>query len=105
MDGRESEGAEVNINDIPQFPKSCYQVDVAWRDLLWTVERYIERPRHIEFQILADLHGHVVHLFERECSLQRRHQKVVEETPSVALTPALRAQMVEMQKKLDQLGK
>jgi len=59
------------------------------------VERLVERPRHVEIQILADHHGHVVHLFERECSLQRRHQKIVEETPSMAVAPRLRAGMGE----------
>ena len=67
----------------------------AFGDGTLYVERLINRPRHIEIQILADHHGHVIHLFERECSLQRRHQKVVEETPSIALTPALRARMGE----------
>ncbi|MCL4511074.1 MAG: acetyl-CoA carboxylase biotin carboxylase subunit [Bacteroidetes bacterium] len=57
------------------------------------IEKYIVNPRHIEFQILADNYGNVVHLFERECSIQRRHQKVVEETPSMALTPELREEM------------
>ncbi len=57
------------------------------------VERLIERPRHIEIQVFCDNHGNVVHLFERECSIQRRHQKVVEESPSPALTPALRDAM------------
>jgi acetyl-CoA carboxylase biotin carboxylase subunit len=57
------------------------------------IEKAIERPRHIEFQVLADNHGNVVHLYERECSIQRRHQKVLEETPSTALDDKLRAKM------------
>jgi acetyl-CoA carboxylase biotin carboxylase subunit len=59
------------------------------------LEKYIENPRHVEIQVLGDLHGRVVSLGERECSLQRRHQKVVEEAPSVAVTPDLRRRMGE----------
>ena len=57
------------------------------------IERYVGSPRHIEIQVLGDLHGNIVHLFERECSIQRRHQKVVEEAPSSVLTPELREEM------------
>lgn len=67
----------------------------AFGDSRVYVEKYIEGPRHIEFQVLADQYGNVVHLFERECSVQRRHQKVVEEAPSSVLTPELRAAMGE----------
>lgn len=57
------------------------------------IERYVGSPRHIEIQVLGDTHGNIVHLFERECSVQRRHQKVVEEAPSSVLTPAIRKEM------------
>jgi len=57
------------------------------------IERYIERPRHIEVQVVADEHGNCIHLGERECTIQRRHQKLLEEAPSVAISPELRAEM------------
>ncbi|MCP9473062.1 MAG: acetyl-CoA carboxylase biotin carboxylase subunit [Nitrospira sp.] len=57
------------------------------------IEKYIERPHHIEFQILGDRHGHIIHLGERDCSIQRRHQKLIEVAPSLILTPALREEM------------
>ena len=69
------------------------EATAAFGDDTLYVERLVEKPRHVEFQVLADHHGNVVHLFERECSIQRRHQKVIEETPSTALTPALRQRM------------
>jgi acetyl-CoA carboxylase biotin carboxylase subunit len=69
------------------------EATAAFGDGTLYVEKLVEKPRHVEFQVLADHHGHVVHLFERECSIQRRHQKVIEETPSTALTEALRRRM------------
>ena len=71
------------------------EAESSFGDGTLLVERYIERPRHVEFQILGDSHGNLVHLFERECSIQRRHQKIVEETPSPVLDDALRARMGE----------
>jgi acetyl-CoA carboxylase biotin carboxylase subunit len=64
------------------------------------LEKYIQEPRHVEFQVLADNFGNVVHLFERECSIQRRHQKIVEETPSCAIDDELRKKMGEIAKKV-----
>ena len=73
---------------------------IAWRpagggaafgdDTLF-LEKWLARARHVEMQILGDLHGNLVHCFERECSIQRRHQKVIEEAPSPAVTPQLRS--------------
>ena len=59
------------------------------------IEKFIHDPRHIEYQIIGDKHGNMIHLYERECSVQRRHQKLIEETPSCALTPELRAEIGE----------
>jgi len=67
----------------------------AFGDGTLLVEKYIEDPRHVEIQILGDSHGNLIHLNERECSIQRRHQKIIEETPSPALDAALRKQMGE----------
>lgn len=64
------------------------------------IEKYVDSPRHIEFQILVDEHGNAVHLGERECSMQRRHQKIIEETPSVIMDEALRQEMGECAKRI-----
>jgi acetyl-CoA carboxylase, biotin carboxylase subunit len=65
----------------------------AFNDDTVFLEKYIVNPRHIEFQVMADTHGNTIHVFERECSIQRRHQKIIEETPSVALNEELRTKM------------
>jgi len=69
------------------------EAEKAFGDARVFIEKYIESPRHIEFQIFGDAHGHVIHLGERECSIQRRHQKIVEESPSPFVTPELREAM------------
>ena len=77
------------------IPSARREAASAFGDGTLYAERLIERPRHVEIQVLADAHGHVVHLFERECSLQRRHQKILEESPSPAVSPGLRERMGE----------
>jgi acetyl-CoA carboxylase, biotin carboxylase subunit len=78
-----------------QMARAVGEATSAFGDGSVFIEKYITKPRHIEFQIFGDKHGNVVHLFERECSIQRRHQKVVEEAPSSIVTPAIRAAMGE----------
>ena len=79
----------------PAFEAGMREAKSAFGDESVYLEKYIQEPRHVEFQVLADNAGAMVHLFERECSIQRRHQKIVEETPSPALDPDLRARMAE----------
>jgi acetyl-CoA carboxylase biotin carboxylase subunit len=78
-----------------QMERAISEATSAFGDGSVFIEKYITKPRHIEFQIFGDKHGNVVHLFERECSIQRRHQKVVEEAPSAVLTPEKRNAMGE----------
>lgn len=82
-------GAEMK----DQLHMAMSEAQSSFGDSSVFIEKYVEEPRHIEFQIMADKHGNVIHLFERECSIQRRHQKVVEEAPSSVLTPELRKRM------------
>lgn len=80
---------------LEQMERAVSEATSAFGDGSVFIEKYITQPRHIEFQIFGDTHGNVVHLFDRECSIQRRHQKVIEEAPSSVLTPELRKQMGE----------
>ena len=91
-----------------QMNRAISEATSAFGDGSVFIEKYVTSPRHIEIQIMADSHGNVVHLFERECSIQRRHQKVVEEAPSSVLTPALRQKMgeaaIKVAKSCDYIG-
>src|SRR5918911_3426597 len=86
-------GMRVARNDISLqagLKAASQEAEKAFKDGSVYLEKYIEQPRHVEVQILADRHGSVVHLWERDCSLQRRHQKLVEESPAPNLPPAVR---------------
>ncbi|WP_338733586.1 acetyl-CoA carboxylase biotin carboxylase subunit [Mangrovimonas cancribranchiae] len=91
-----------------QMNRAISEATSAFGDGSVFIEKYVASPRHIEIQVMADTHGNIVHLFERECSIQRRHQKVVEEAPSAVLTPQLREAMgnaaVRVAKACDYIG-
>jgi pyruvate carboxylase subunit A len=91
-----------------QMNRAISEAESAFGDGSVFIEKYVSSPRHIEIQVLADAHGNVVHLFERECSIQRRHQKVVEEAPSAVLTHEIRKNMgaaaVQVAKACNYLG-
>src|SRR5208282_787772 len=89
-------GMRVARNDISLqagLKAARQEADKAFKDGSVYLEKYIEQPRHIEVQILADRHGNAVHLWERDCSLQRRHQKLVEESPAPNLPAAVRQEI------------
>ncbi len=86
---RSSEDFETNFREAQMESIKGFSDDTMY------LEKYIERPRHIEFQILADKQGNVIHLGERDCSIQRHHQKILEEAPSIAISPELRKEMGE----------
>lgn len=91
-----------------QMNRAISEATSAFGDGSVFIEKYVTSPRHIEIQVMADSHGNILHFFERECSVQRRHQKVVEEAPSSILTPELRTEMgnaaVKVAKACDYLG-
>lgn len=91
-----------------QMNRAISEATSAFGDGSVFIEKYVSSPRHIEIQVMADSHGNVLHFFERECSIQRRHQKVVEEAPSCVLTPGLRHKMgeaaIKVAKACDYLG-
>ena len=99
---------EKEADFTSQMDRAISEAVNAFGDGSVFIEKYVTSPRHIEIQVMADAHGNVVHLFERECSVQRRHQKVVEEAPSAVLTPELREQMgeaaIKVAKSCDYLG-
>ena len=98
-------GMRVAHNDISLqngYAQARTEAETVFNNPDVYLEKYVEKPRHVEIQILADVHGEVVHLGERDCSLQRRHQKLIEESPSPGLPPEVRDQMGDAAKKLVQ---
>jgi acetyl-CoA carboxylase biotin carboxylase subunit len=97
--GGGGKGMRVCHNDVTltsSFAMAQKEADANFGNPAVYIEKYIVDPRHVEIQILADHHGNVIHLFERDCSIQRRHQKLLEESPSPALNPRLRRKMGEV---------
>jgi acetyl-CoA carboxylase biotin carboxylase subunit len=96
-------GMRVAANDLAlksALQQAQAEAEAAFGNGAVYLEKYIEQPRHVEVQVLADSHGNAVHLWERDCSVQRRHQKLIEESPSTSITPATRAAMCESARRL-----
>jgi acetyl-CoA carboxylase biotin carboxylase subunit len=105
--GGGGKGMRVAANDLTlkaAYTQAQLEAKAAFGNPGVYLEKYIERPRHVEVQIIADLHGNVVHLFERDCSTQRRHQKLIEESPAPNLPPEVRAAMCEAAVRLIKLA-
>ncbi|NQT45955.1 MAG: ATP-grasp domain-containing protein, partial [Candidatus Omnitrophica bacterium] len=101
--GGGGKGMRICHNDVRlvgAFLTAQREAEAAFGNADVYIERYVEKPRHIEFQILGDSHGHIVHLGERDCTVQRRHQKLIEETPSPSINGKQRKRMGELAVKL-----
>ena len=93
-------GKGMRVAQTPEEFEASFQTaqkesQMAFGDNTMYIEHFVQHPRHIEFQILADSYGNVIHLGERDCSIQRNHQKMIEEAPSIALSDELRQRMGE----------
>jgi acetyl-CoA carboxylase biotin carboxylase subunit len=96
-------GMRVAANDLAlksALQQAQAEAEAAFGNGAVYLEKYIEQPRHVEVQVLADSHGNAIHLWERDCSVQRRHQKLIEESPSTSITPETRAAMCESARRL-----
>ncbi len=101
--GGGGKGMRVAANDLSlqtAMQQAQTEAEAAFGNGAVYLEKYIERPRHVEVQVLADHHGNVVHLWERDCSVQRRHQKLIEESPSTCINPKTRDAMCEAAKRM-----
>lgn len=98
--GRGMRIAHNEANLRSSFKSAQAEAEVAFKDPRLYIEKYLEQPRHVEVQILADHYGNIIHLWERDCTIQRRHQKLIEETPSTAIDDKLREEICQAAVKL-----
>ena len=93
--GKGMRRVDVEADLVPALASARHEAQAAFGDGLLLIEKLVARPRHLEVQIAGDKHGHVIHLFERDCSVQRHHQKLIEEAPAPNLDPAIRTKLLE----------